>query len=165
MKEQIFWKKFPNFFQFLEFWSAFYSKTAVFETNFSQKGLAGICSYSLHMWSRPSLSPPRTQIWCPISSRVTSEKSTVCGRPTCTQCIVIWLRPNNLTPKQSYSPLIFFSDHRLPRGRGVRHVPRLRRNRHLRLQRNASAELLVPPKWDIRFLKIDVSAQRVSIEN
>ena len=69
------WKKktisnfFPNFFQILSFWSAFYSKTAVFETNFSQKGLAGICSYLLHMWSRPSPSPPHAQIWCIFSSR------------------------------------------------------------------------------------------------
>ena len=34
------------------------------------------------MWSRPSLSPPHAQIWCIFSSRVTSEKSTVCWRPT-----------------------------------------------------------------------------------
>ena len=32
------------------------------------------------MWSRPSPSPPRAQIWCLFSSRVTSEKSTVCRR-------------------------------------------------------------------------------------
>ena len=45
----------------------FYSKTAVFETNFSQKGLVGICSYSLHMWSRPSPSIPRAQNGWPFS--------------------------------------------------------------------------------------------------
>ena len=32
------------------------------------------------MWSRPSPSPPCTQNWCPIWSRVTSGKSTVCER-------------------------------------------------------------------------------------
>ena len=39
---------FKIFWQILEFWSAFYSKTAVFETNVSYIGLVRSCSYLLH---------------------------------------------------------------------------------------------------------------------
>ena len=99
MEEKKICKFFPNFFQILEFWSAFYSKTVVFKTNFSQKGLIGICSYWLHMWSRPSPSPPRAQIWWPFLSRVTPEKSKVCRCdqyqmwPLAARSVWAWPRP------------------------------------------------------------------------
>ena len=47
--------------------------------DFSQKGLAGICSDSLQMLSRPFPFVPRARIGCPISMRVTLKIRAVCG--------------------------------------------------------------------------------------
>ena len=46
--------------------------------DFSRKGLAGICSDSLQMLSRPFPFVPRARIGCPISMRVTLKICAVC---------------------------------------------------------------------------------------
>ena len=78
------WKKkyFEIFFQiFSRFWNfgvLFIVKQRFLKQTFLIKGwleVAHIC------YTRPSPSPPCTQIWCLILSRVTSGKSTVCICP------------------------------------------------------------------------------------
>ena len=64
----------------------------VFETNFSPKGLVGSCSFPLQMWSRPIPSILRARNWCPISSRLTLDNSTVWARQSrsCLVFLLIW---------------------------------------------------------------------------